>query len=65
MGRSSRAMPIPGRSSMGHSTGGMLGIRYALMYPLDAPQIQAPDAFHKALLDGLRGDGQTTGDGGK
>jgi pimeloyl-ACP methyl ester carboxylesterase len=26
-----------------------------------APQIQAPDAFHKALLDGLRGDGQTTG----
>jgi pimeloyl-ACP methyl ester carboxylesterase len=27
-----------------------------------APQIQAPDTFHKALLDGLRGDGQTTGD---
>jgi pimeloyl-ACP methyl ester carboxylesterase len=26
-----------------------------------APQIQAPDTFHKALLDGLRGDGQTTG----
>jgi pimeloyl-ACP methyl ester carboxylesterase len=30
-----------------------------------APQIQAPAAFHKALLDGLRGAGQMTGDGGK
>jgi pimeloyl-ACP methyl ester carboxylesterase len=30
-----------------------------------APRIQAPDAFQMALLDGLRGDGQTTEDRGK
>jgi pimeloyl-ACP methyl ester carboxylesterase len=30
-----------------------------------APQIQDPDAFHKALLDGLRLDGTTTGEKAK
>jgi pimeloyl-ACP methyl ester carboxylesterase len=30
-----------------------------------APQIQAPDVFHKALLEGLRMDGQTTGEKAK
>jgi pimeloyl-ACP methyl ester carboxylesterase len=30
-----------------------------------APQIQDPDAFHKALLEGLRVDGTTTGEKAK